>query len=118
LHLKRLALAATLGFAMASGIMAGGAMAQDAPTFRLTIKDHKFEPPTLTVPAGKRFILIVRNADDTPAEFESTGLGTEKVISGGREATIRVGPLKPGDYTFVDEYHQDTAKGVLTAAGE
>lgn len=97
---------------------AGAARAEDPATFHLSIKGHVFDPAELTVPAGKRLILIVRNADDTPAEFESSGLGAEKVISPGREATIRVGPLAAGRYPFNDEFHQDQAHGVLTAAGE
>ncbi len=96
----------------------GTAWAEDPATFRLTIKDHAFDPAELTVPAGKRLILIVRNSDDTPAEFESRGLGAEKVISAGREATIRVGPLAAGRYAFNDEFHQDQAHGVLIATGE
>ena len=73
---------------------------------------------TFTVPAGKRLVLVVHNADDTPAEFESSGLGAEKVISAGRDATIRVGPLAAGRYPFADEFHQDQAHGALIAAGE
>ncbi len=109
--------------AFAATLVAGGALyaplrAEETPTFRLTLKNHVFDPAELTVPAGKRIILTVRNADDTPAEFESSGLGAEKVISAGREATIRVGPLAPGRYPFNDEFHQDQAHGVLIAAGE
>ncbi len=92
--------------------------AEDMPTFRLSLKNHIFDPAELAVPAGKRLILIVHNADDTPAEFESSELGAEKVISAGRDATIRVGPLTAGRYPFADEFHQDQAHGVLTAAGE
>ena len=98
--------------------MYGPARADDPLTFRLTIKDHVFDPAELTVPAGKRLVLIVRNADDTPAEFESRDMGAEKVISAGREATIRIGPLAAGRYPFNDEFHQDQAHGVLIATGE
>ncbi len=92
--------------------------AEDAPVFRLVLKDHKFDPPRITVPSGKRLVLIVRNGDDTPAEFESSTLGVEKVISAGREATIRLGPLTPGEYPFIDEFHQDVSKGVLVVSQE
>ena len=92
--------------------------ADETPTFRMTLKDHAFDPAELTVPAGKRLVLVVRNADDTPAEFESRELGAEKVISAGREATIWVGPLAAGRYPFADEFHQDQAHGALIAAGE
>lgn len=97
---------------------AGSARAEDPLTFRLTLKNHAFDPPELTVPAGKRLILVVRNADDTPAEFESRELGAEKVISPGREATMRLGPLAVGRYPFADEFHQDQARGVLIAVAE
>ena len=96
------------------------ACAQDAPTFRLTLKGHQFTPAELQVPAGVRFMLVVRNEDPTPAEFESKELGAEKIISAGREATIRVGPLAAGRYPFEDEFNSQ-AKGALIAvqkAGE
>ena len=103
---------------LSMGLLAGPAVAQEAPTFRLTLKDHIFTPAELTVPANKRIVIVVRNEDSTPAEFESRELGAEKIISPGREATIRVGPLAPGRYPFVDEFNQDKARGVLVAVGE
>ena len=105
--------------ALAALVAAPASVRADEPlTFRIRIKNHAFDPAELTVPAGKRLVLIVHNADDTPAEFESRELGAEKVISAGREATIRVGPLAAGHYPFIDEFHQDQARGALIAAGE
>ncbi len=105
--------------ALAALVAAPAPVRADEPlTFRTQIKNHAFDPAELTVPAGKRLVLIVHNADDTPAEFESRELGAEKVISAGREATIRVGPLAAGRYPFIDEFHQDQARGALIAAGE
>jgi plastocyanin len=86
-----------------------------ADDFSLTIKDHRFEPAELNVPAGSAFTLNVTNADKTPEEFESEGLDVEKVITGGQSAVIRLGPLDPGRYEFYGEYHEDTAKGALVA---
>ena len=103
------------GLAVLLVLGAGLAHAEEPPVFRLQMKDHKFDPPSLTVPPGIRFVLMVRNADDTPAEFESGALNVEKIISAGREATVRLGPLKPGDYAFTDDFHQE-AKGVLTVS--
>lgn len=87
----------------------------DDPAFNITIKDHKFEPTELTVPANKKVTLVVKNADSTPEEFESKELRREKVIPGGQEATIYVGPLKPGRYEFFGEYNPKTARGWLVA---
>ncbi len=110
-----------IGAAAMAGMMAAyspAAHADDPPVFQLTLRNNRFEPATLTVPAGVKLVLKVRNGDATPAEFESASLGVEKIISGGREATVRLGPLKPGRYAFMDEFHQETAQGVLVVAGE
>ena len=90
------------------------ARAEDVPTFRLTLRGHQFSPSELQVPAGVRFMLVVKNEDPTPAEFESKELGAEKVISAGREATVRVGPLAARRYAFEDEFNNQ-AKGALVA---
>ena len=77
--------------------------------FTLTIKDHIFTPKEITLPAGKKLKLLVVNQDATPAEFESKPLGREKVIPGKATAIINLGPLKPGRYPFVEEYHETEA---------
>ena len=78
-------------------------------TFTLTIKNHAFEPRVLKLPAGQKVKLLVVNQDATPAEFESKSLSREKVIPGKSTATILLGPLKPGRYAFVEEYHETEA---------
>lgn len=87
----------------------------DDPTFNLTIRDHKFQPDMLEVPANTRIRLIVENTDATPEEFESHKLNREKVIPGNSKATILIGPLDPGSYPFVGEFHEDTAQGTIVA---
>lgn len=88
------------------------ARADDA-TFTLTIKDHKFDPAELVVPANVKIKLIVKNLDPTPEEFESTELRREKVIPGGTQGTVFVGPLRPGRYEFFGDFHPDTTRGHL-----
>ena len=63
----------------------------------------------------KKVRLLVKNLDATPEEFESHDLKREKVIPGKSEATIIIGPLKPGTYKFVGEFHESTAKGSIIA---
>lgn len=75
----------------------------------LTIENHVFSPKEVKIPAGKKVKLLVVNKDATPAEFESKPLGREKVIPGKSSAVILVGPLKPGRYAFVEEYHETEA---------
>lgn len=86
-----------------------------AETYTLVIKDHRFEPAELEVPAGQKIKLVVKNEDPTPEEFESHSLKREKIIPGKSQATLSIGPLKPGTYDFFGEFHEDTAKGQIVA---
>ena len=90
------------------------ALADDA-AFSLTIRAHRFGPDTLDVPAGQKITLTVMNADPTPEEFESGALRREKVVAGGTQIELIVGPLKPGTYEFVGDFNQKTARGKLVA---
>jgi hypothetical protein len=82
--------------------------------YLITIKDHKFNPTNVEVPANKKVKLIVDNQDPTPEEFESHDFKREKIIKGNSKATILVGPLKPGVYKFFGEFNEKTAQGTLT----
>ena len=82
---------------------------------KLVIENHKFEPNTVTVPAGQKVKLVIENRDATAEEFDSHSLNREKVIPGKSTATIYIGPLKPGTYPFVGEFNEKTAKGVVIA---
>jgi uncharacterized protein (DUF58 family) len=102
------------GLAATAALTTGGAaLAQDA--LSITIKDHKFQPAELKVPANKRISLTVINDDPTPEEFESKPLKVEKVIPGKSKATVQFGPLKPGKYKFEGEFNSKTAQGVVIA---
>lgn len=79
----------------------------------IIIKDHKFEPAVLTVPADTRVKLVVKNQDPTPAEFESDDFRREKVLPGNSEASIFIPPLASGEYKFFDEFNKETTQGVL-----
>ena len=70
----------------------------DDASFNLTLKDHRFAPAELTIPANQRVRLVVKNLDATPAEFESKNFKAEKVVPAGREVSLTIGPLKPGTY--------------------
>lgn len=83
--------------------------------YTLIIKEHRFEPSEITIPAGKKIKLLVDNQDSTPEEFESHSLNREKVIAGKSKATIYIGPLTPGRYTFEGEFNVKTAQGAIIA---
>jgi hypothetical protein len=99
----------------ASALLPSAGAARAADEITVTLKDHRFSPTEVKVPANKRVTIIVVNDDPTPEEFESHPLKVEKMIPGKSKALIRIGPLKPGRYEFVGEYHESTAKGVVIA---
>jgi hypothetical protein len=79
----------------------------------ITIRNHRFEPAEIKIPAGKRVSVVVVNDDPTPEEFEGSGIKVEKVIPGKSKALVRIGPLAKGRYDFMGEFNQATAKGVV-----
>lgn len=81
--------------------------------YMLLIKDHRFQPAELSIPAGKKVKLLVENRDATPEEFESHDLNREKVIAGLSTVTIFIGPLATGRYRFFGEFNEKTAQGVI-----
>lgn len=105
-------LLALAGFSALLAFAPSGGQAQD---LTITIKNHRFQPAELKVPANKRVTLTVVNDDATPEEFESHEMKVEKVIPGKSKGVVRFGPLKPGRYPFVGEFHEDTAKGTVIA---
>jgi len=86
------------------------------PTFTITIKDHQFSPKELIIPANEKVKLIIENQDPTAEEFESYDLNREKIVTGNGKITIFIGPLKPGEYKYFGEFHEDTAQGIIIAA--
>jgi hypothetical protein len=108
MHAIALAFAVTVTLAMT-----GAAVAADDIT--ITIKDHKFTPAEVRIPASKRMSIVVVNDDPTPEEFESLPMKIEKIIPGNSKALVRFGPIAPGRYDFIGEFNQATAKGVMIA---
>jgi hypothetical protein len=106
INIKSMALAL-----IATASISGAALAQDA--FSLTIRDHKFDPAELRIPADKAITLVVKNLDPTPEEFESKPLRIEKIVPPNSEASFTLRPLRPGRYKFSGEFHEDTARGEI-----
>ena len=86
------------------------AVAEEAP-LELLIRNHRFEPETLRIPANVKVKVLVKNLDPTPEEFESYELKREKIIPGGASVPLFIGPLAPGSYPFFGEFNQATAQG-------
>jgi plastocyanin len=107
--LPKLAAAALISFSASTAVLAAD------PEVTLTIRDHRFEPAELRVPAGRKIKLVIDNQDASAEEFESHALNREKVIPGKTRVPVFIGPLKPGRYPFEGEYNAKTAKGLVIA---
>ena len=87
----------------------------DYPEFALVVRNHRFEPAEIRIPAGQKVKLVVHNQDKTPEEFESYELNREKVIAPDSKAQIFVGPLSAGRYPFFGDFNPNTARGAVIA---
>lgn len=107
--------AAALMFCLLLALPGAARAGAEEGVYELRIKDHRFSPRTLDVPAGKKVKLVIYNDDPTPEEFESYELNREKVVAGGGKIVVFIGPLEAGTYPFFGEFHQDTATGEIVA---
>jgi hypothetical protein len=89
--------------------------ADEAKPQVITIQNHLFQPTEIHIPAHQKAVLLIKNLDATPEEFESGALSIEKVIPAKGEGLVHVHAMDHGHYTFVGEYHEKTARGVLIA---
>jgi hypothetical protein len=89
----------------------------DAPSqsVKLTLKDHRFTPDAVTVPAGRKIRIELTNLDAALEEFDSVDLHVEKDVPPHGHVGFDVGPLAPGAYAFMGELHADTAQGEMKA---
>ncbi|KAB2847574.1 MAG: cupredoxin domain-containing protein [Hyphomicrobiaceae bacterium] len=101
-------------FCLALLLVSAPVNAEDAPTYRIEMKDGVIMPQRLEVPAGKRFLIEVTNSGSSPAEFESRDLKKEVVLAPGDKSTLVIRKLDPGEYIFFDDFHPGTT-AVLVA---
>ena len=105
-----------IGFLIAASAVV--AMAKDAPqppVIVINLKDHRFVPETITVPAGSRIKIDITNRDATADDFDSDDLHVDKELGPHGRASFFIGPLKPGSYAFKGELHAATAQGKIVA---
>jgi hypothetical protein len=94
--------------------LSGSVLAAD-PEVTIQLREHRFTPSEIKVPAGTKVKLIIDNQDPTPEEFDSFALNREKIVFPNSKGIVFIGPLKPGRYEFVGEFNQSSAKGVVIA---
>ena len=103
-----------LSFAILSFASAAAAA---TPPVVMTLKNHVFTPATVSVPAGEKITIDLTNHDMATEEFDSHDLKVEKLVTPGGHVTFTIGPLTPGTYSFMGEFHPATAQGHVIAAG-
>jgi plastocyanin len=84
-------------------------------TVVLTLKGHRFEPAAFSVPAGVKVRINLINLDAATEEFDSHDLKVEELVTPHGRSSFTIGPLKPGAYSFMGEFHPATAQGRVTA---
>ena len=103
--------------ALILGLSAGPALAAppEAPTVTLVLRDHRFTPAVFTAPIGQKLRIVLINQDTATEEFDSHDLKIEQVVTPHGKVSFNVGPLKPGTYGFMGEFHPQTAQGMINA---
>jgi plastocyanin len=91
---------------------------EKTPPVALVLKDHKFEPAVIEVPAGQRIRIELANKDASSDEFDSVDLKVEKEVTPHSKVVFFIGPLQPGTYKFMGELHPDTAQGEVHAVAK
>ena len=104
-----------LAIGVATVAAAAQATAADMPSVTLTLKNHRFTPDTFTVPAGQKVRIVLINQDPATEEFDSHDLRVEQVVTPTAQIRFEIGPLKAGQYSFMGEFHAETAQGKVTA---
>ena len=94
--------------------LSGSVLAAD-PEVTIQLREHRFTPSEIKVPAGTKVKLIIDNQDPTPEEFDSFALNREKIVFANSKAIVFIGPLKPGRYEFIGEFNRQTANGAVVA---
>ena len=105
-----------LGLLAALGLgVAASAMGADPATITVTLQNPQFTPAAFTVPAGQKVRINLINRDAATEEFDSHDLKVEEVVTPMGRISFTIGPLQPGQYSFMGEFHAATAQGKVTA---
>ncbi len=98
-----------LTFLGLGGIAYAGPPAE--PVISLILKGHVFTPASFSVPQGVKVRINLTNLDGATEEFDSHDLKVEQLVTPHGRTSFVIGPLRPGTYTFMGEFHPDTAQG-------
>jgi uncharacterized cupredoxin-like copper-binding protein len=114
--------AALLAVAMLAGCGGGGSTAQPAGSIKVTMTEFKFDPSTISAPAGKVVFFLVNAGNNTSHDMvitDSSGntLGRSDLISAGDTSVFQVDNIAAGTYMFFCDqpgHEASGMKGTLT----
>lgn len=120
-----LAMCAAAGFGVLGGCGSGsGSGSSDKSTNgsvagqALEAVDNGFKPAQLTVPAGQKVTVELKNDGATLHNFSIDALGVSQDVEAGKKATITFTPTSAGSLQFYCKYHQALGMtGTLTVTG-
>jgi uncharacterized cupredoxin-like copper-binding protein len=100
----------------------GGSSAQPAGSIKVTMTEFKFDPSTITAPAGKVVFFVVNAGNNTSHDMvirDSTGkrIAGSELVSAGDSSVFTVDNIAAGAYTIfcAQPGHEGSGmKGVLT----
>jgi len=98
-----------------AALAASAAHAAAPPTVTLILKNHRFSPSVMQVASGQKVRIRLINQDPAGEEFDSRDLDVEEDVTPLGETSFVIGPLKPGRYSFMGEFHAETAEGQVVA---
>ena len=93
--------------------LAGAAASRAADPPEIQLKDGRFEPLELVVPASEPFKIRVSNRTAEAIEFESFELHRERVVQPGQTIEVSFPSLSPGSYQFFDDFHDGVEHGAI-----
>lgn len=85
--------------------------ASSLPSFLVEVRDGRFTPGRIEIPARRRVRIELVNHGPGPLEFENDEMGIEKVLGAGGRSFVVLPPLQPGRHEISDEFNPIT--GVL-----
>jgi hypothetical protein len=101
--------------AIVLALVALPALAEEMPSVSIEFKDGTIAPMRVEVPAGKPFRIELHNTGKSAAEFESTEMHREKVISPDSSTFVVIRRLDAGEYKFFDDFAPDSPQALIVA---
>lgn len=96
------AVAAALGLGIGGPAPSGAVTSAEAHTVDVTLKDMRFSPDVITVPAGTRLVLRITNIDGLPHDLHvDTGERTPR-LSRGQSAVLDLGVVRQDREAWCD----------------